>query len=735
MTMADGDLREPLREPRRTPAERARLARLRERVLSGFAPEDDDLAAIVGPLAGVLVGEVFAVSDLRRIGSPLVHVEPGFEALTGYDPATAVGRDLGFLLRNDTEQEAVHEARAAVRDGRPVTVTVRNYRADGALFWCEQRHHPVRDARGRVGHLVTVLRDVTDAVHARSAEDVVREGGPSRGPYFAYGALIDASGAFRVSWVGGDPIAVLGLDGETLRREGWAGCVHPDDREGFEARASVLRRDGGSRRDRYRVRVGERERLLEDVATVAWAAPEAGLVAVHGVVRESLDVAPSVRRALAGVDPGSGLPTEEVLADRLALAARRAPRHGRLVAYVALSLDHFDFVQTHMDAQRGERIVREAARRVRRVLRRGDTLARVGPGDFALLLDDLPDADAALPVMEKVLAWIARPFDDGRLRLELSASAGVATAAGPVRFDAVRAEAAAALARVREAGGGDVAFADEELERRLRAKRAFDSELRGAFAQEQWVLHYQPRVRLVGGEVTGEEALVRWRHPQRGLLLPAEFLLALQSARLGGELFEQVLPQALRRVRQRLDAGRPRRVSVNVGLDDLERDDLMPFVQRSLQRAGVAPAALELELHPTSDPSAFERVGDRLSALRRLGVRLALDDFGVIDTNLARLRDLPIDVLKIDRSFVQRIGGQGSAGDPADLEMLRAMVSLGRGLGLTVVAEGIETDGQRRRLRAIACDEGQGYLFAPPTPDGELVAPEDDLDDGSSAAA
>lgn len=735
MTMADGDLREPLREPRRTPAERARLARLRERVLSGFAPEDDDLAAIVGPLAGVLVGEVFAVSDLRRIGSPLVHVEPGFEALTGYDPATAVGRDLGFLLRNDTEQEAVHEARAAVRDGRPVTVTVRNYRADGALFWCEQRHHPVRDARGRVGHLVTVLRDVTDAVHARSAEDVVREGGPSRGPYLAYGALIDASGAFRVSWVGGDPIAVLGLDGETLRREGWAGCVHPDDREGFEARASVLRRDGGSRRDRYRVRVGERERLLEDVATVAWAAPEAGLVAVHGVVRESLDVAPSVRRALAGVDPGSGLPTEEVLADRLALAARRAPRHGRLVAYVALSLDHFDFVQTHMDAQRGERIVREAARRVRRVLRRGDTLARVGPGAFALLLDDLPDADAALPVMEKVLAWIARPFDDGRLRLELSASAGVATAAGPVRFDAVRAEAAAALARVREAGGGDVAFADEELERRLRAKRAFDSELRGAFAQEQWVLHYQPRVRLVGGEVTGEEALVRWRHPQRGLLLPAEFLVALQSARLGGELFEQVLPQALRRVRQRLDAGRPRRVSVNVGLDDLERDDLMPFVQRSLQRAGVAPAALELELHPTSDPSAFERVGDRLSALRRLGVRLALDDFGVIDTNLARLRDLPIDVLKIDRSFVQRIGGQGSAGDPADLEMLRAMVSLGRGLGLTVVAEGIETDGQRRRLRAIACDEGQGYLFAPPTPDGELVAPEDDLDDGSSAAA
>lgn len=729
--MADGEPREPLREPRRTPAERARLARLRERVLSGFAPEDDDLAAIVGPLADVLVGEVFAITDLRRIGSPLVHVEPGFEALTGYPPAAAVGRDLGFLLRNDTDQEAVREAREAVRDGRPITVTVRNYREDGALFWCEQRHHPVRDARGRVGHLVTVLRDVTDAVHARSAEDVVREGGPARGPFFAYGALIDAAGSLRVSWVGGDPHALLGLDADAVRREGWVGCVHPDDRAVFEARGAALRRDGGSRRDRYRVRVGERERVVEDVATVAWAAPEAGLVAVHGVVRESADGGASVRRAFAGVDPATGLPTEDVLADRLALAARRAPRHGHVVAYAALSLDHFDFVQTHMDAQRGERIVREAARRVRRVLRRGDTLARVGPGDFALLLDDLPEPDAALPVMEKVLAWIARPFDDGRLRLELSASAGVVMIGGPVRFDAVRAEAGAALARVRDAGGGDVAFADEDLDRRLRAKRAFEAELRGAFARDQWVLHYQPRVRLVGGEITGEEALVRWRHPARGLLLPAEFLAELMRARLGGELFEQVLPQALRRVRQRLDAGRPRRVSVNVGLDDLERDDLLPFLQRSLKRAGVAPTSLELELHPTGDPAAFERLTDRLVALRRLGVRLALDDFGVIDTNLARLRDLPIDVLKIDRSFVQRIGGQGVAGDPADLEMLRAMVALGRGLGLTVVAEGIETDGQRRRLRAIACDEGQGFLFAPPTAEGELVAPEEDLDAGA----
>ncbi|MFN2324103.1 MAG: PAS domain-containing protein, partial [Trueperaceae bacterium] len=169
--------RRPAREqaPHAQHAQRAQLAQLRERVWSGFASEDVDLVSIVEPLSEVLAGEVFVVSDLRRIGSPLVHVEPGFERLTGYAPQVAIGRELGFLLRNDTDQDAVRQAREAVREGNAIGVTLRNYRADGSLFWCEQRHHPVRDERGRVAHLVTVLRDVTDQVHAYGAEQVERE--------------------------------------------------------------------------------------------------------------------------------------------------------------------------------------------------------------------------------------------------------------------------------------------------------------------------------------------------------------------------------------------------------------------------------------------------------------------------------------------------------------------------------------------------------------------------------
>ncbi|MDF1523145.1 MAG: PAS domain S-box protein, partial [Trueperaceae bacterium] len=191
-----------------------RLAQVRERVLSGF-PDESDVVDVVGPIAEMLAGETFVVTDLRRVGQPLVHVAPGFADLTGYAIEEAAGRDLGFLLRNDTDQDGVGLMREAIRDGRAITVTLRNYRADGSLFWCEQRHHPLRDVRGRIGHVVTVLRDVTDQVNARSAEAAAKELASTlsgEGPWFAYGALVDAAGRVRVTWAGDACRFVLGLE-------------------------------------------------------------------------------------------------------------------------------------------------------------------------------------------------------------------------------------------------------------------------------------------------------------------------------------------------------------------------------------------------------------------------------------------------------------------------------------------------------------------------------------------
>jgi EAL domain-containing protein (putative c-di-GMP-specific phosphodiesterase class I) len=373
-----------------------------------------------------------------------------------------------------------------------------------------------------------------------------------------------------------------------------------------------------------------------------------------------------------------------------------------------------------MDPRRGERLVREAARRLQRALRRSDTLARIDRGTFLAVLSDLEAPDAALPVVEKLLAWVARPFDDGSLRVELSASAGVAIAPPHGRPADVFAAAEEAVAAAQRAGGGRFAFADPELDAVARARAGRERALHAAFADDQLVLHYQPRVRLDGDGITGVEALVRWDHPTEGLLPPAAFLPDLERARLGDALFERVLDRATRQAAQWYREGTPRRVAVNVGPEVLEREDLARLVHRALDRAALHPGLLELEIHERTGRRTWERGAGRLRELRAMGVQVALDDFGAADTNLAQLRELPLDALKIDRAFVARI--DAGSRRSADLELLRAMITLGRGLGLTVVAEGVETATQRDHLRALACDEAQGFLYAPARPADEAFA-------------
>jgi len=698
-----------------------RLKAVRERVLSGFPESGGD--ELLEVLRGVLVGESYSVSGLRRIGQPIVDVSDGFLALSGFHRDQVLGRDLGFLMRDDTDQDEVRAVRDAIRDGRAATALVRCYRPDGSLFWNEQRHYPVKDARGRVAHLVVVQRDVTELVHSRSAHDAARQLAASLGgdgAFFSYGALLDANGGSRIVWVNDGVTAVMGHTPHELHGRDLVDLVAEEDRQTAVARLAALRRDRGARRDRLRLRAADgRVRWVEDFTAVSWVAEEANLVAVHGVVRDvstercsSLDV--------SDVDVLTGLPSARVLDDRLEQAVRHARRHGGCAALVLLDLDNFDFVTRTMTKRRGERFVQEAARRLQRALRRSDTLALLEPGRFAVVLPDLRDGDAAAAVVDKLLAWIARPFDDAELRVELAASAGVAIA--PLdgrRGDALHERARAALERAQTRGGGCFAFADADLDQAAGERLRFERDVRRAFDDDQLVLHYQPRVRLSDGSITAVEALVRWRHPERGLLLPDGFLPGLFRAGLGDTLFEWALERSVAQAAQWREAGTPRRVSVNVSPELLERRDFAQLVRAALERWQLHPGMLELELHEETGAQTLERGVDQLSAVRRHGVRVALDDFGATATDFAQLRDLPVDTLKIDRQFVTRVGEDA---DHADVELLRAMATIGRGLGLSVVAEGIETAAQRTRVAGMQIDEGQGFFFSHAVP-GERFAP------------
>jgi PAS domain S-box-containing protein len=306
-----------------------RLRHARERVLSGFA--DDDAAMLVEVVSEALAGESFSVSDLRRVGQPIVHVSDGFQALTGFRAHESLGRDLGFLMRDDTDQEEARAAREATRDGRTATIVLRNYRKDGSLFWNEQRHYPIKDGRGRVGHLVVVQRDVTEIVHARSAHEAAKLLASSLGgdgAFFSYGALIDANAQAQVTWVHDAVRVVLGREPAELLGGTLSDLVVDEDRPAFAARLVALREGAASRRDRYRVRTADgRVRWVEDFAAVSWSSPEARLVALHGVMR---DVSSEQRRSLEidQVDGVTGLPTASVLDDRLQQTMRHVRRHG-----------------------------------------------------------------------------------------------------------------------------------------------------------------------------------------------------------------------------------------------------------------------------------------------------------------------------------------------------------------------------------------------------------------------
>jgi predicted signal transduction protein with EAL and GGDEF domain len=351
---------------------------------------------------------------------------------------------------------------------------------------------------------------------------------------------------------------------------------------------------------------------------------------------------------------------------------------------------------------------------LRRTLRRTDTLARWGGDSFALLIASLPQPRAALPVLDKVLGAIAEPFQDGSTTMRLSASVGVELYPSGARSASELVEhAQAALKQAKERDKGGFRFFETSFDDAMRQRAALEGELRRAITEDQLVLHYQPRVELQSGTISSVEALVRWVHPARGLLKPADFLPLAEEAQLGPMLFEWVLERACRQAKRWQQQRTPRRVAVNVSPQALELDDFTELVQRSLSRYDLHPGLLEIEINERTASSTLEASSHRLREIRGMGVHVALDDFGVATSSLTQLRALPLDGLKIDRSFVEKLNGREQGGD---IELIRAIIALGKSLKLRVTAEGIETREQNTVLRTLQCDDGQGFLFSQAVP-------------------
>jgi diguanylate cyclase (GGDEF)-like protein len=410
-------------------------------------------------------------------------------------------------------------------------------------------------------------------------------------------------------------------------------------------------------------------------------------------------------------DTLTGLPNRTRLYQRVARATGRARAFGGLSALLLIDLDRFKEVNDTLGHDHGDMLLRDVAARLRDTLRRGDTLARLGGDEFAVLLADLPDRAAAAELAGRLLGALERPFVVRGVTVRLEASAGIALCPDHgtnvntlvQRADVAMYEAKREQGRIRLYDAARDPYSPARLQR--------IGELRDALAGGELVLHYQPKIAVVGGEVTGVEALVRWQHPRHGLLGPAEFLPLAERTGMMGELTRWVLDAALAQARAWQDEGIEVPIAVNLAAANILDSALPDAVAERLAHHGVPGERLTCELSEHTVMADPRRAGEVLDRLRALGVRLSLDDFGTGQSSLSYLKRLPLDELKIDRAFVS-----GIVGDENDALIVRSTIDLARNLGLEVVAEGVEGADVLQRLRSLRCHEAQGFHLSRPLP-------------------
>jgi diguanylate cyclase (GGDEF)-like protein/PAS domain S-box-containing protein len=528
--------------------------------------------------------------------------------------------------------------------------------------------------------------------------------------------LVFGSGGCR--YVSDSVTAIVGATADEMLGAGYASFVHPEDLAevrlaAARARPSELVFRISNQFDEWRHLEAHLTDLREDRH-------------VRGIVMNARDVSERVRLEeelthQAYHDGLTGVANRALFRDRLDQTIAIAARVRSSFAVVMLDLDGFKAVNDSLGHDTGDELLTAVARRLEETLRPGDTIARLGGDEFALLLEGACEQEA-IEVATRLLARVSEPVDVESRQLSVGASAGIAVHPrdGGEADELVR-RADIAMYAAKEAGRGRVEVFREELARELGESLGLEHELRLGLKRGEFSVHYQPEIELATGEIAGVEALLRWTSPTRGPVPPSHFIPVAEATGLILPLGELVLREACRQTadweRRGLLGGRFV-TWVNVSARQLAGSGVTAVVRDALAAAGLDPGRLGLEVTETAIVAkgvASEHARTELQRLHDWGIRLAVDDFGTGFSSLGQLRHFPVDVIKVDRSFVQGVGV-----DPKDAAITANVVSLAHALGLLAVAEGIETGEQLRSLRALGCDLAQGFMFARPAPPQQI---------------
>lgn len=468
---------------------------------------------------------------------------------------------------------------------------------------------------------------------------------------------------------------------------------------GLAANCILISRDGS-------------ESVIEDSAAPIhdWSGRIIGAVIVFHDVSQARAMVLRMSH-LAQHDLLTDLPNRLLLNDRLTQAIALARRHGTQLAVLFLDLDRFKHINDSLGHAIGDHLLQSIAERLVACVRSSDTVSRQGGDEFVILLSKVEHTKDAARSAEKVLATLAAPYGIAQHDLHVTVSIGI----GIYPDDGQDAEtllqsADTAMYYAKDNGRNNYQFFTQDMNLRAVERQSLEGALRRALERQEFVLHYQSKVNLETGAITGAEALIRWHHPDRGLVPPAQFVPIAEDCGLILPIGRWVLREACRQARAWLDAGlRPVFVAVNISAVEFRAKDFLKTVRAILEDTRLEPGYLELELTESVLMQDAESTNSVLQALKTMGVQLTVDDFGTGYSSLSYLRRFPIDALKIDQSFVRDI-----TSDPDDATIVSAVISMGRSLKQRVIAEGVETQEQFAFLESHGCDEGQGYYFSRP---------------------
>ena len=693
----------------------------------------------------------------------LMYASPSSTSLFGFDPSELKGRS-GFELVHPDDIELVRDVYRQVLEAPGArTVSFRLRHKNGSFVWAETSCRGIPDHSGELTEVHCVTRNITERRRAQAElerllaqQSAVAALGEQALEDDDLARLLRRSCSTVAMTLGVEVCGVFRLTGEGERVAVEAGTGWLEDEVGNVTEPTVKDDSKGlvdclvegptitddlSEEDRFGAPALERQGVTSAVnVLIGQGSLKYGILgaysrerrtftlddanflqAVGHVLGSAIERRRSEDRARHDAlhDPLTGMPNRSLLLDRLEQALVRCERHGTQIALLFLDLDNFKLINDSLGHSAGDELLQAVAPRLEAAVRPSDTVARFGGDEFVVLAEDVADERSAQLLAERISTAFATPFVLRGETHTVSVSTGVVVCAGgEVEPEDLVRDADAAMYRAKERGPGRYELFDDALRARVVGRLKTENDLRRALADDQLVVHYQPYYSLADSTIAGVEALVRWEHPERGLLLPGEFIPVAEESGLIVPLGAMVMRQACHDAshwREACSGASAVRLTVNLSPRQAAQPGLVELVASALEDSGLEPNCLGVEI--TEGVVMEEATGqiEALNGLRELGVRLVVDDFGTGYSSLAYLPRFALDVLKIDRSFVAGL----DSGDGSEA-IIAAIVGMASALGLPVIPEGIETEGQLATLRELGCGFGQGFLFSRPVETSEI---------------